>query len=111
MQGYFEAKDIDEIRKNARRIYDAHYHTIEALVPPEKLLKYNFKDGWVPLCEFLGKPIPNVPFPRVNETAAVRAKIREKVFRDVKSLVKGMVKWTVAAMVAGALSWAWMNRG
>jgi hypothetical protein len=26
-----------------------------------------FKDGWAPLCEFLGKPVPNEPFPHLNE--------------------------------------------
>jgi hypothetical protein len=30
-------------------------------------------EGWAPLCKFLGKPIPNEPFPRVNEADAVEA--------------------------------------
>ena len=27
-------------------------------VPKENLLVWNLKDGWEPLCKFLGKPIP-----------------------------------------------------
>ena len=32
----------------------------------DRLLVYNIKDGWEPLCEFLGKPIPAVPIPHDN---------------------------------------------
>jgi hypothetical protein len=38
---------------------------IEAL-PPERLLVFSPKQGWKPLCSFLGVPVPDVPFPRVN---------------------------------------------
>lgn len=38
---------------------------IDAL-PPERLLVYSPKEGWAPLCAFLGVPVPGVPFPRVN---------------------------------------------
>ncbi len=35
-------------------------------VPPERLLVFSPKQGWEPLCEFLGVPVPAEPFPRVN---------------------------------------------
>jgi Sulfotransferase domain len=38
---------------------------IDAL-PPERLLVYSPKEGWEPLCSFLGVPVPDGPFPRVN---------------------------------------------
>ena len=38
---------------------------IDAL-PAQRLLVYSPKDGWEPLCSFLGSPIPYGPFPRVN---------------------------------------------
>ena len=38
-------------------------------VPKDRLLVWNLKDGWKPLCDFLNLPIPNVPVPRVNETS------------------------------------------
>lgn len=38
---------------------------IDAL-PPERLLVYSPKEGWAPLCSFLGVPVPDGPFPRVN---------------------------------------------
>ena len=35
-------------------------------VPEKQLLVFNVKDGWAPLCQFLGLPIPDAPFPKVN---------------------------------------------
>ena len=34
-----------------------------------RLLVFNVKEGWAPLCDFLGKEIPDQPFPNVNESA------------------------------------------
>ncbi|XP_039264768.2 uncharacterized protein LOC120340550 [Styela clava] len=41
--------------------------------PPEKLLVYNYNQGWEPLCEFLGVPVPDVPFPHKNKGADIVA--------------------------------------
>ena len=35
-------------------------------LPPERLLVFSPKEGWEPLCAFLGVPVPAEPFPRVN---------------------------------------------
>jgi hypothetical protein len=35
-------------------------------VPADKLLVHRSSDGWEPLCEFLGVPVPPEPYPRVN---------------------------------------------
>jgi len=35
-------------------------------IPASRLLVYSPKEGWEPLCEFLGVPVPPEPFPRVN---------------------------------------------
>ena len=34
--------------------------------PKDKLLIFNVKDGWEPLCNFLGKAIPDKKFPHKN---------------------------------------------
>ena len=36
-------------------------------MPPERLLVYEVKEGWEPLCRFLGVPVPQTPFPHVND--------------------------------------------
>jgi hypothetical protein len=35
-------------------------------LPAERLLQFHPKMGWEPLCAFLGVPVPDLPFPRVN---------------------------------------------
>lgn len=35
-------------------------------LPPDRLLVFHPKMGWEPLCAFLGVPVPDLPFPRVN---------------------------------------------
>jgi hypothetical protein len=37
-------------------------------VPSERLLVWNPKEGWDPLCEFLELPVPEPPLPHVNDT-------------------------------------------
>jgi hypothetical protein len=38
---------------------------VDAL-PRDRLLVFSPKEGWNPLCAFLGVPVPEAPFPRVN---------------------------------------------
>lgn len=41
-------------------------------MPKERLLEFNAKEGWEPLCKFLDVPIPEGPYPRTNDTKSVR---------------------------------------
>ncbi|KAF2464562.1 uncharacterized protein BDR25DRAFT_380789 [Lindgomyces ingoldianus] len=54
-----------------RRSYTEHYAHVRSKIPQERLLSFHPKDGWVPLCDFLGKEVPkDEPFPRVNDAAS-----------------------------------------
>ncbi|MDP2311536.1 MAG: sulfotransferase [Pseudomonadota bacterium] len=48
--------------------YHAHVDAVRASVPPERLLVYDVKEGWEPLCQFLDLPVPDGPFPRTNSS-------------------------------------------
>ena len=52
----------------AYTIFDAHVERVRATVPPERLLVFEARDGWAPLCQRLDVPIPTVPFPHANST-------------------------------------------
>lgn len=43
-------------------------------VPPERLLVFEAKQGWEPLCDFLGVPVPDTPYPRVNSREEMQQK-------------------------------------
>jgi hypothetical protein len=48
------------------RAFVAHRKAVEAAIPAEQLLVFEARQGWEPLCEFLGEPVPAEPFPRTN---------------------------------------------
>jgi hypothetical protein len=56
-----------EDRQYAISVFNAHIAEVKATVPPDKLLVFDVKQGWEPLCTFLGVPVPPRPFPHVNE--------------------------------------------
>jgi hypothetical protein len=45
----------------------SHNADVQRTVPPERLLVFNVAEGWEPLCEFLEVPVPQQPFPHVND--------------------------------------------
>lgn len=45
-----------------------HTETVVATVPKERLLVFDVREGWDPLCAFLGVPVPEGPYPRENST-------------------------------------------
>lgn len=38
-------------------------------VAADRLLHFDVREGWRPLCEFLAAPVPDLPFPRTNSRA------------------------------------------
>lgn len=49
------------------KAFVAHNDAVKAAIPADKLLVYQVKDGWGPLCAFLRVPVPADPFPRTND--------------------------------------------
>ena len=62
-----------EDKEHAIAVYNRHNDEVKASVPPERLLVFEAAQGWEPLCAFLGLPMPDEPFPRVNTTDEFRA--------------------------------------
>ncbi len=52
------------------QVYESHLAEVRRVVPPSRLLEFSPRDGWAPLCAFLGVPLPpeGEPFPHVNDT-------------------------------------------
>ena len=46
--------------------FTAHCDAVKASIPASRLLVYQVKQGWEPLCTFLEVPTPDIPFPRTN---------------------------------------------
>lgn len=54
-------------RQGLIEAFAAHNEAVKETIPSNQLLVYEVKDGWEPLCDFLGKPVPADPFPRSND--------------------------------------------
>jgi len=53
-------------------VYRHHNETVKREAPKDRLLVYDVPQGWKPLCDFLGVPVPATPFPKVNTTEDFR---------------------------------------
>ena len=70
----FGAVDCGE--ETAVRFFTEWKEQVEREIPADRLLVFQVKDGWEPLCQFLGVPVPQEPFPNVNDTAEMQENIR-----------------------------------
>ena len=61
-----------EDRAYAIEVYNEHVDTVRRSVPADRLLVFEASEGWPPLCEFLGRPVPDEPYPLVNTTEEFR---------------------------------------
>jgi len=60
-------------RAHAIGVFDNHCEEVRKAIPADRLLVFDVSEGWEPLCTFLGVAQPHgVPFPRINDRAAVR---------------------------------------
>ena len=50
------------------RRYQQYIEEVQKSLPPERLLTMDIGEGWDRLCEFLGLPIPDEPYPLLNTT-------------------------------------------
>ncbi|KAK4089377.1 uncharacterized protein PCL_11798 [Purpureocillium lilacinum] len=90
LMGWTGSKRAEDMRKNARAAYIRHYRDVRAAVPPAQLLNFQFSDGWEPLCKFLGKDVPDVPFPHVNDAAAYAEFLQTTKIDFLKRLVANL---------------------
>ncbi|HEY1688355.1 MAG TPA: sulfotransferase [Solirubrobacteraceae bacterium] len=57
-------------REHAIEIFERHREQVIERVPAERLLIYDIREGWQPLCELLGVALPETPFPHLNGRSA-----------------------------------------
>jgi hypothetical protein len=93
--GVFEGRFEDAGR--AQQIFEEHTARVRATVPAERLLVFDVREGWPPLCRFLGVAIPDTPFPNVNDRAPMLRALA------VLRFVTRAIPWLAAALVVGLL--------
>ncbi|CAO3629773.1 unnamed protein product [Mucor hiemalis] len=69
LDGYaFDPKKFAD-EEYVKKLFNAHIEEVKRVVPADQLLVLELGEGWDRLCHFLGKEVPDVPYPSVNSTA------------------------------------------
>mmetsp|Transcript_41792 Transcript_41792/g.77649 ORF Transcript_41792/g.77649 Transcript_41792/m.77649 type:complete len:282 (+) Transcript_41792:53-898(+) len=85
-------------REGSIKSFNAWVEKVKATVPPEKLLVFDVKEGWGPLCKFLNKPVPDEPFPNIND--------REEFVESVKGFVR-VCRTIIGALTFSSIGLVW----
>lgn len=101
-EAFFGASSKAQLRRVAKTRYREHYELVKRLVPPYRRLDYNPREGWAPLCAFLGREVPvGTPFPVANERQQFISEVRTAYFNVLLAVVLDLV---LVIAVAAALT-------
>ncbi|KAJ7218446.1 P-loop containing nucleoside triphosphate hydrolase protein [Mycena pura] len=84
----------------AKACFVAHYDAVRRLVPRERLLEYHVGEGWSRLCVFLEKPVPEEPFPKLNDTPAYREYATRRNLGILRQTLRKYVAPAIVAVMA-----------
>lgn len=87
-------------KEESVKFYNDWVTHVKKVVPSNRLLVFEAKQGWEPLCKFLELPIPDGKFPHVNDTPAMLAN-----FKKMK-LAAYFVIWVIPVLIALLFSYA-----
>jgi hypothetical protein len=102
----FNCSDRESFQRNAKQTYREHYAKVRKLVPKERLLEYQLGSGWEPLCTFLGKDIPDKPFPHLNEGKEFEIWMKNIQERELKKGLAYISRYLVLPAVLIGVAWA-----
>jgi hypothetical protein len=86
-------------RERAVEAFVRHNEEVKRRVPAEKLLVFEVKEGWGPLCEFLGVAEPDKPFPHFNDREEFPRMMRRQMATAL-ALALGKAVVTVSVLLA-----------
>ena len=99
------ARGKREMQAKAKAKYREHYAMVRRVAPRGMLLEYRMGDGWGPLCEFLGKEVPEGEFPRVNDQEVHDEQLRVILKRGVWNMVRRVGRVLGPVLVIGLAWW------
>lgn len=79
-----------EDKAYALKTFERYNEEVKRTVPEDRLLVFDVKEGWAPLCAFLGVAVPERPFPHVNDRAQMQRMIRRV----------GLARWLLPSLAA-----------
>ena len=76
-----------EDKEHAIAVFNRHNQEVRDTIDPKRLLVFEARMGWEPLCRFLEVPVPNEEYPRLNDTASTQAMIQR-----MREMTRGAIK-------------------
>ncbi|GII89217.1 sulfotransferase family protein [Sphaerisporangium siamense] len=73
--------DVGPDKEALIRRFEEHVREVREAIPADRLLVYDVRQGWPPLCAFLGVPVPDEPFPRLNDRQTFGRLLRRFMLR------------------------------
>jgi sulfotransferase family protein len=55
-------------RDHATRVFRKHIAEVQSEIPAQRLLTFDLRAGWQPLCDFLEVEVPDIAFPKTNSS-------------------------------------------
>lgn len=68
--------------------YHRYHDRVRATIPASRLVEFETGAGWQPLCDALGLPVPETPFPHLNSTADFNAKSLDDLIAEKAAQAK-----------------------
>ncbi|KAI1388125.1 uncharacterized protein F4822DRAFT_444565 [Hypoxylon trugodes] len=98
--------------KNGKQVYRDHSESVKKMgLPADRFLEWSVEDGWEPLCKFLGKPVPQEPFPAGNTPKDYHKRLTNLMIRYYATAAANLLL-TIGAgvgMVAYGIKWYGSN--
>lgn len=99
-----------DFKRNGKEWAERYYERLEEKLKSEgrEYLNWDVQQGWLPLCKFLDKPVPDQDFPWMNKGGG---DFEENANKALEKMVKrAIARITITiALVSGAIAvWWWM---
>jgi hypothetical protein len=75
--GFFAGRFAD--REYAIKVFAEHNAEVIRDAPADRLLVISPGAGWEPLCAFLCVPVPDEPYPRLNDPGRFWARVQARI--------------------------------
>jgi Sulfotransferase domain len=64
---------------------DRYHEEVKRSVPADRLLVWSVEEGWDRLCDFLEVPVPDTPFPHLNDTQEFQERLIDGALLDLNA--------------------------
>lgn len=89
-----------EDRQRAIEKFNQYTDEVKHTVPAERLLIFNVGEGWKPLCQFLDVPVPNTPFPHLQDREIMKKRFqRMRIGFRVAPVILAVVVIAIAGII------------